>query len=1211
VPATAARETRRGRRFLGPLKVIAVVAGIAAFACVLMAGLLYVRLLHGPISVSFLTQPIQRAIAEEVAGVHVAIEGVDLRLADSGHVEFELKNVRVTDSGGVPLVIAPSASISLSRKALLSARIAPESVDLNSPRLSLFYSEDGTLALKFAPPVVPSESERAKLPSGRGAPETPPTPGAAGEVDGALGRIDLVKMLSETSARARRREHASAYLREIGLKSATVVIDQGGRQSVWLVPELGIDLDHKRSRSQIAGRAKVESTAGPFTLNFRTHEHEATGTLQLSVSVQGLVPRGVARTLPPLAGLEGLDVPVWGDARLDLSNTGEILSGTISIDAAPGQVLLPWLTATPLRIDGGHLALSYSRAARRFDVAPSVLVWGDSRMQFTGSIVHTQQGPDGPGWAFELKSAGGWLGAEPPLLQRLAIDDWSARGFASPERGRVVLSQFQVRAGGAEVSAEGDVTDMAGAMKARLDGKIGSMPVSIFKTLWPAPLAPRTRDWVVKRLVRGWLQGGSFRLATDAGSTGSGWAASPAPERASLTLEGANLAFNIVDSWPVLEVPRALLRLDEATLEMRVPDASFAVADGRRLGLKGTFTVDMKEPLPRTGRIAFRSQGPLSVALEMLDREPFQLLQKGGLNPAGIEGKVDAQLTVALPLGQALEPRDLKIEGKTRISDARLGQVLGHYEVHGANVTVDMTPTAAEARGEMLINGVVAKASWQHVFGAAADKQPPMRITTVLDNSYRTQLGLDINDLVQGDIGVEVTVGRDGHGERRVHLRADLLNAEVLLDSVAWRKPKGKPSVFEFDVVKGGNTHATELMNVKLVGDDVAIEGWMGIGADNKVKEFRFPNFSLNVVTSLETHGKLRPDGIWEVTAKGPTYDGRDLFRAFFDVSQFDQSAKVRPGLDLRAEVDTVVGYSDTTLRRVRMTLQKRANKLTGLDVRGILEGGKPFAAILQPEPGQPRRLRAESLDAGQLFKLVGFYPNAVGGLMTLDVNLDGNGPAERVGTLWARDFLVLGDPVISEVLQNADGSPQPGSRRTVVREQFEFEIMRVPFEVGHGQFVMHETTIRGALVSAHMSGKVDFRRQALDIGGTYVPMSGLMRVPAEIPIFGPLLTGPRGEGLFGITFGIKGSMARPQVIVNPLSLITPGIFREVFQMTPEDLRIIPRERPAPPRKDGSRASSAPAAIPPGGASAAPAMTPEVGGGWSAEASQPAQPKRR
>jgi hypothetical protein len=322
----------------------------------------------------------------------------------------------------------------------------------------------------------------------------------------------LVKMLSETSARARRREHASAYLREIGLKSATVVIDQGGRKSVWSVPELGIDLDHRRSRSQIAGRAKIETLAGPFTLNFRTHEHESTATLQLSVSVQGLVPRGVARTLPPLAGLErprragvGRCPPRPLQHRRDPERHHQHRRR-----ARAGAAAMADGDAAAHRRRPSRAVLQPGRAPVRR--RPSVLVWGDSRMQFTGSIVHTQQGPDGPGWAFELKSAGGWLGAEPPLLQRLEIDDWSARGFASPSAARVVLSQFLVRAGGAEVSAEGDVTDMAGAMKARLDGKIGAMPVSIFKTLWPAPLAPRSRDWVVKRLVRGWVQGGSFRL---------------------------------------------------------------------------------------------------------------------------------------------------------------------------------------------------------------------------------------------------------------------------------------------------------------------------------------------------------------------------------------------------------------------------------------------------------------------------------------------------------------------------------------------------------------------------------------------------------------------------------------------------------------------------------------------------------------------------
>ena len=32
------------------------------------------------------------------------------------------------------------------------------------------------------------------------------------------------------------------------------------------------------------------------------------------------------------------------------------------------------------------------------------------------------------------------------------------------------------------------------------------------------------------------------------------------------------------------------------------------------------------------------------------------------------------------------------------------------------------------------------------------------------------------------------------------------VNAELLLDSVAWHKPKGKPSTFEFDVIKGGHS---------------------------------------------------------------------------------------------------------------------------------------------------------------------------------------------------------------------------------------------------------------------------------------------------------------------------------------------------------------------------------------------------------------------
>jgi hypothetical protein len=128
-----------------------------------------------------------------------------------GHLEFLLKNVRVSDDGDTPLAIAPSAAVSLSRRALLSGRIAPESVDLISPRLLLFYGEDGSLSLAFSHPGEREDGEAAR---GARVRSVAPAASAASNDAGDLGRIDLVKMLSQASASARKSEHAGAYLRD-------------------------------------------------------------------------------------------------------------------------------------------------------------------------------------------------------------------------------------------------------------------------------------------------------------------------------------------------------------------------------------------------------------------------------------------------------------------------------------------------------------------------------------------------------------------------------------------------------------------------------------------------------------------------------------------------------------------------------------------------------------------------------------------------------------------------------------------------------------------------------------------------------------------------------------------------------------------------------------------------------------------------------------
>jgi hypothetical protein len=493
-------------------------------------------------------------------------------------------------------------------------------------------------------------------------------------------------------------------------------------------------------------------------------------------------------------------------------------------------------------------------------------------------------------------------------------------------------------------------------------------------------------------------------------------------------------------------------------------------------------------------------------------------------------------------------------------------------------------------------------------------------MTATLDNTDRSQLGLDINDIVQGEVPIELTVGRGAGDQQTVRLHADLTNADLILQNVAWRKPPGRAATLQFDVAKG-KTYKTELQNFKVAGDDIAIEGWAAIDAENRLREFYFPDFSLNVITRLEVQGVLDKNDIWKVKARGPTFDGRDFFRSLFSLGQLSENApkpkNPREGIDLDAEIGTVIGHSEVSMRGLKLKLAKRGEKLTALDARGTLDGGnKPIAVVLRQDPGQPRKLLADSTDAGQAFKMIDFYPNIQGGRVRLEVNLEGKGAAEKTGILWVDDFRILGDPVVSEVFSNSDDSrpaidgavSRSSKGKRVTREVFEFNRMVVPFSVGYGQFVMSDSQLRGPMLGASIRGKVDFKMRRVNLGGTYVPLQGLNSALCEIPLFGQILTGPKCEGITGMTFAIQGPMDRPEVIVNPLSMLAPGIFRDIFQMTPFDPKVQRRDEGVVPDADDRVRASSTAAEP----TAAPGtiIGSDTVDGWSSETNAPKRSKQ-
>ena len=156
-----------------------------------------------------------------------------------------------------------------------------------------------------------------------------------------------------------------------------------------------------------------------------------------------------------------------------------------------------------------------------------------------------------------------------------------------------------------------------------------------------------------------------------------------------------------------------------------------------------------------------------------------------------------------------------------------------------------------------------------------------------------------------------------------------------------------------------------------------------------------------------------------------------------------------------------------------------------------------------------------------------------------------------KSGTLWARQFTVLGDSVVNDVLTDPESAAALGQRKQQVsRQQIFFNQLRAPFSVGGGKFRLKDAYMNGPMLGATLRGQVDFKAHTVDLGGTYVPLYGLNSALGSIPILGKVLVGRQGEGVVGITFAVKGKLEEPTVLVNPMSVMTPGIFRQIFEFT-------------------------------------------------------------
>ncbi|KAB2855027.1 MAG: AsmA-like C-terminal region-containing protein, partial [Bauldia sp.] len=149
-------------------------------------------------------------------------------------------------------------------------------------------------------------------------------------------------------------------------------------------------------------------------------------------------------------------------------------------------------------------------------------------------------------------------------------------------------------------------------------------------------------------------------------------------------------------------------------------------------------------------------------------------------------------------------------------------------------------------------------------------------------------------------------------------------------------------------------------------------------------------------------------------------------------------------------------------------------------------------------------------------------------------------------------DFWVVNEPKLASIVS----TPPPGDQRSLNQAmRGEIDTSRVKFERGFslidkasGSLKLDRGVLRGPAIGLIFQGTLYDKRNRMDMTGTFMPAYGLNRIFAEIPLFGQILGNGSDRGLIGVTFRLSGDANSPNLQVNPLSVIAPGIFRSIFE---------------------------------------------------------------
>jgi len=865
--------------------------------------------------------------------------------------------------------------------------------------------------------------------------------------------------------------------------------------------------------------------------------------------------------------------------RLRLRPQGEalLLEGTVGV-SGDGDVVLAGIDLALRHRPGADLAalllmLRDLDPARHLALHPGLTDLGDWRQPLSGTLavdldlaalaawaVGRAPSPLAPMRFAHLSLTGGPGGVTLPApvdrdyrLRRLALDATLSAGAEALDVADLTLDLE-----GATLVAAGRLEGLVeGGPRATATLTLSPMTVPTLLSLWPGRLAHGGYTWIRDNMADGGVGEGRFTVSL----AGADWGS------VSVTaLEGEAWANGLTVRY-LGDLPPATGAAGRLTFGLESIDIDqITGAVGPLSVTEGRLEIaDFDKDYERAD-MTFRIDGPLSAALALIDHQPLGYATAVGIDPPRARGRVETTLIVALPLIKDVGLEAVSIGVEARATDVGLPEVALGQDLEGGDLSLTLDNEGMDVTGRARLGSVPAALDWREVFtdGAAFDRRYTVRGR--VDTAARARFGLDgppfAPPWMDGPADVDLTyterAGRPGHLEARV----DLTPTTMSVPALGWRKP---PGVGGRVTVNGrfDDQAMTVGFDLMAVPDQASAAGEARLSAAGDLRGLTLSRLRLGR-TDVRAEVVAPPAGgdPWRVALTGPLLDGAALMaddegedeketavgEEGKPESPTPSAAPSGPPLDMSLDVQRLLLPGDITLETARVGLTRdAAGRWQRARVDGRINGGPPVSLRLEPGADGQRRFTLTADDAGAVARALDINRALRGGRFTLTGTLDDAGVAR--GRLEATDLFLAEAPVLVRLLAVASLT---GILEELQGEGLSLSTLVVPFTYAAPLLTLRAARANGPSLGLTASGTLNLDADTLDLEGVVVPAYLVNSLLGKIPLVGDLLVGEAGGGVFAVDYSAEGAMDDPRIAVNPLTLLTPGILREVFGVLPD-----------------------------------------------------------